>query len=61
MRLRPMRIEWYPGDDQRPLDVWRFRALERLKVHEARTAAELCSAVVRHAEPVRRIRWMHAR
>ena len=30
-----------------PLDVWSFRATERLKVHEDRQAADNTSAVVR--------------
>lgn len=34
------------------LDVWSFRAAERLRVHEARTDAENASGVIRHAETV---------
>lgn len=37
------RLDEAPDDDE-PLDVWSFRALERLKVHEARTEADLWSA-----------------
>ena len=38
------------------IDVHSFRALERLKVHEARTAADLGSGVVRPSERERRRR-----
>ena len=31
-------------DDEDRVDVWSFRAKERLKVHEARTAADLKSS-----------------
>jgi hypothetical protein len=34
-------------DFDAPLDVWSFKALERLQVHEARTQADLGSCVVR--------------
>lgn len=41
-------------DDPDRVDVFTFRAVERLKVHEARTAAELESGVMRHATVVAR-------
>lgn len=43
LRTRP--VEWYLPTEQ--LDVWSFRQAERLKVHEARTDADLHSCVVR--------------
>lgn len=43
-------------DFEQPVDVWSFRARERLAVHEARTAAELGSRVVRSARVVG-VRW----
>lgn len=39
-----------------PLDVWSFRAAERLKVHEARTEADTMSGVHRHAPLVKELR-----
>ena len=41
-------VQWM--DDEAPIDVWSFRARERLAVHEARTAAEFLSGVVRASE-----------
>ena len=39
----------FEPDDDAPLDVYSFRALERLAVHEARTEADTWSMVVSHA------------
>ena len=39
-----------------PLDVWSFRATERLKVHEARTEADCSSAVVHGSVQTWRVR-----
>ena len=39
-------VQW-EDDLEQPLDVWTFRATERLKVHEARTLADNESGVVR--------------
>lgn len=39
-------VDWLE-DDEHYVDVYSFRRTERLKVHEARTEAELMSCVVR--------------
>jgi hypothetical protein len=52
-------VRWRDESPEDVIDVFTFHRAERLKVHEARTEAEMVSAVVRHAEPVRKLRRLH--
>jgi hypothetical protein len=47
-------IRWRHDTPEDYVDVFTFHRQERLAIHEARTVADLHSAVVRHAAPVRR-------
>lgn len=53
--FRSPSIDWFLDDD-RYIDVSSFAAQERLKVHEARTAADLGSSVLRASEIEKRER-----